>query len=310
MAVPVNIYAVDSTPQASAVSGVAVGIYDPATLVQVAYGLTDSNGMAPFFLPGSLDGQSYEARFFKIGFLFTNPQLISIYEPEALTTPNGFQTVASQVGVFGAPLDPRVCRCAGRFLNYQNQPVVNALVRVAQDADLLKKTPKIVDSNAIAPSVLETNTDQNGFVVLDLLRMGEFFITFAGEDDALWNFKVPDRPTANLIDLIHPYPISLTWGLVGTSFTISVTQLTLIPVSVLFSDYVTRTNELQKIIQFMNSDASVIDLVFLSRESKIGITGRAPGSATVSVQVVPDLFPRRIPDYSIQASVLSVTVTV
>ena len=308
MAVPANFYVVDATPQANPIAGVAVGIYDPTTFAQVALGVTDAGGRASFLLPGSGAGQPYEARLFKMGFLFTNPQLIQVYEPEVPATPNGFQAVGTQVGVFGVPLDPRVCRVVGRFLNYQNQPVANGLVRFAQDVDLLKKTPKVIDGNAIMPSAMEVQTDQNGFVVVDLVRGGEFFVAFAGEDDETWNIKIPDRPTVNLLDLIHPYPVALTWSDPGPVF-VTPGQLLLIDVTVMFSDYVSRAKELQDIVQFINSDETIIDLVYLAKTGQIGITGKAPGSAVVSAQPVADLFPRRVPDYALQSTALSVTVT-
>jgi hypothetical protein len=308
MAVPVNLYVADSTPSALPVAGVAVGIYDPTSLVQVAYGLSDAAGRTAFLLPGLADGQSYEARFFKIGYLFTNPQLIKVYEPTNDALPNGFYATATQLGVFGAPIDPRVCRCVGRFLNYQNQPVANALVRLSSDADLRKKTPEMVDGNAVTPASLEARTDPNGFVVLDLLRTGEYFITFAGEDDETWNFKVPDRPTANLFDLIHPYPISLVWGGSVTTLSMKPGDITQVDVTVLFSDYVSRSKQLHDIICFTSSDQTLADVAYLGHLGQLGITARAEGVVTVTAGVAPGLYPHRVPDYSISAPVLTVTI--
>jgi hypothetical protein len=309
MAVPVNLYVNDSTPSAAPIAGVTVGVYDPSDMSQVTIGTSDTDGIVSLLLPGSVEGTSYEVRFFKTGYVFSNPRLLIIYEPEDPVAPNGFGVVGTQFGVFNAPLDPRVCRCVGRFLNYQNQPVANAMVRLTTDADLRKKTPKIVDGNAISSSSMEARTDQNGFVVLDLLRTGEYFITFSGEDDETWNFKVPDRPSANLFDLIHPYPISLTWGEGVDTLSVALGATVLLPVSVLFSDFVSRSKDLHDIISFTPSDQIIADTMYIGHEGALSVVGKAPGQFTVAAGIVPDLYPRRVPDYSLSAQMLTVTIT-
>lgn len=308
MSVPVNVYIVDSSSQANPVVGATLCIFDPATLAEITMGVSDSNGKVSLLLPGMQDGQTYEARFFKMGYVFPNPMRLVVFEPAVPETPNGFSAVGTQFGVFGLPIDPRLCRCVGRFLDYTNQPVVNGIVRISSDADLKKKTPMVVDGNLIASGGMELHTDNNGFISVDLLRSGEYFITLTGETEETWNFKVPDTQTANLIDLIHPYPVSLTWGIEGTQVVVAVGQQIFIPLSVTFSDFIARSSELQDMLQFMNSDETTIDLVYMSLQGQLAVTGKALGQATISVEMLPDLFPRRVPDYSINAPVLAVTV--
>jgi hypothetical protein len=207
MAVPVNIYVEEDSLLHPPVPDVSVAAFDPLTMTQVAVGVTDADGRASFLLPGG----TYEVRFFKAGFSFSNPKSLAVTEPAVPESPNGFSVSALPFGVFGVPIDPRLCRCVGRFVNYQNQPVPNSMVRITMNEDLTQKGPKVVDGNMVSPSSMEVRTDQNGFVAVDLLRTGQYWLVFAGEEEEPWSFTVPDRPNANLIELIHPQPVSLSY---------------------------------------------------------------------------------------------------
>jgi hypothetical protein len=266
----------------------------------VAQGVTDQDGIAALSLPAG----TYELRFFKVGLLFSNPFAIPVVEDGFV---NEFEIHGMQVGNFGVPADTRLCRCVGRFVDFQNQPVPNAMVRISAPIDLLEKNPKVVDGNAVMRSSLEVRTNDSGYVVLDLLRGGFYWLTFAGEEDEPWNLAVPDRQTANLIDLIHPYPVSLVWDSEVSSLSMVANETVQMNFTVTFSDFQTRSAELQDVLQFLNSAPDVIDLAYQTSGS-LAITGRAPGDAVIQAKTVDDLFPKRVPDYSLQAPPLSVTV--
>lgn len=296
----VNVVVKDDAPQPAPVSGVTVSAFVPDALVLAGQGVTDENGVAAFSLPSG----TYELRMFKLGLLFSNPFAVPVVEDGFV---NEFDVFGTRVGNFGVPNDARLCRCVGRFLNYQNQPAADAMVRISSPIDLLEKNPMVVDGNLIMPSALELRTDSNGYVTVDLLRGGFYWLTFAGEEDEPWNFAVPDRPSVNLIDLIHPYPVSLAWQTEGSSLDVAKNSTLTINFQVTFSDFQTRSTELQDILQFLNSDPDVIDLAYQTTGSLV-VTGRAPGAATIRAKTVDDLFPKRVPDYSLQAPLLFVTV--
>lgn len=308
MAVPVNIYVEEDSLLHPPVPGVVVAVFNPLTMEAVAYGTTDQDGMAAFLLPGG----SYEARFFKAGFSFSNPKSVAVTEPAVPESPNGFTATALPVGVFGVPIDPRLCRCVGRFVNFQNLPMPNMMIRIAAEADLTQKTPKVVDGNMVGPSAMEVRTDQNGFVSLDLLRTGKYWAIFAGEEDELWSFVVPNRPNANLVELIHPQPVSLSYDQTvapGNQVTVQAGSFLFVPFTVLFSDYQEHLVGIDSIIEFTNSAGDIADITFQSNVSRLLVKGLAAGTLTVSVAVRPGLFPNRLPDYSISAPVLNVTIT-
>jgi hypothetical protein len=298
----VNVVVREDSPAQLPLAGVTVTVVVPTLYVVSGQATTDEDGIASFTLPAT----SFELRFFKMGVVFKNPVLIAPVEDGLVNEFDYFGTIVSS---FGVPADPRLCRCVGRFLDYANQPVRNAMVRLATSMDLKEKQPKVVDGNFIMPASMEFRTDDDGYLKVDLLRGGGYWVAFAGEDDELWNFLVPDRPTANLTDLIHPYPVSLTWQLEdGVDLTVAKNASLQVPFSVAFSDYQTRSDELQELLQFLNSDDAIIDLAYQASGSVV-ITGRSPGTATVTPGLKPDLFPKRVPDYSLAAPILQVTVT-
>lgn len=306
MAVPVNVYITDTATVPAAVAGAVVGVYDPATYAFIATGTSDANGLAALMLPGAPTGQVYELRFYKIGYVFTNPQMISVYEPEDVNNPNGFTALTTASGEFGVPLDPRLCRVVGRFLNYQNRPSQNILVRLQANIDLAKKIPKIVDGNLISPSAMDFHTDSNGYVIADLFRTGEYFVEFAGEDDETWSFKVPDRATAILSDLIHPRPVAVVYT-DGNTVTVALNTNVTIPLTVSWSDYIDHADKISTYMSFMNSDPTIIDVTF-NGSTELTVRGLQAGTASITVELA-DVFPTTVPPTTITAPTLIVTVT-
>lgn len=320
MAVVVNVYLQDDSVSHNPIVGAVVTIVDPTTFALDAQATTDVNGLAAFTLPGAAfpTGQVYQVRAFKLGVFFNNPFSIKVFEPaQAPPNANGFTLQGTLVGTLQPATDPRVCRCTGRFLDFQNQPVSNAVVRIIARADIESPFPKVVDGNMISPQVLETHTDADGYVVVDLLRTGVYQVSFAGNDDVIWEILVPDRSSVNLIDLIHPQPVSLTWDPTqapGNAATISIagTQATAyqIPYTVLFSDYESVTKgsdgDLLRFLTFSNSDGS--KAMVAASDGIIFVSGLALGTCTVTVGVQPNLTPYRVPPYSISAPPLVLTV--
>jgi len=304
MAVPVNVYVEDDSATPAPIEGAVVGAFDPTTFQQVGMGSTDADGRASLLLPGG----TYELRFFKAGFLFAMPQTAVVNEPELPEAPNGFTVAATPVGVFGVPLDPRVCRCIGRFINFRNQPVANAMVRISAESELLLRAPKVVDSAMVSSSAVELRTDANGFVSVDLLRTGKYWITYSGEEDELWTIVVPDRSTANLIELIHPEPTALTFGL-PSPVAVTIGQFVEVPVEVAFSDFQTHSADLGNLIQFDASDSLLADVSFRTSDGVLVILGKATGTFEITASIRPDLYPLRLPTYNIGTPTLTVNVS-
>lgn len=339
MAVTVNVFVNDTQVSPAPIAGVVVNVYDGTSLAFITSGTTDSGGQAAFLLPGASMGQAYELRFFKSGVIFTNPMDISVLDPVSPPNTNDFDTTGTVVTIPVAT-DPRMCRCTGQFIDFGGRPVPNTLVQVLAIMDAGELTsppdqpdippfliqppipppnvlsgfqvPKVLDGKMVSPMAMEFRTDNNGKVSMDLIRGGQYYVTFAGEEDVIWNIVVPDRSSVNLIDLVHPEPKTVTWDQTvapGNVISVAINVQVSVPFSILFSNFFSYSKSLGHIIQFTNSDGTIGDLVFDTGNGAVAITGRIAGTMSVTVGVVPNLTPVRVPPYAIAGSPLVVTVT-
>jgi hypothetical protein len=83
----------------------------------------------------------------------------------------------------------------------------------------------------------------------------------------------------------------------------------LVPLTVFFSDYQSHLNGLDSIIEFTNTASEFADVIFQSNIAQLLIKGKQAGATSVTVVARAGLFPKRLPDYSLSAPVLNVTVT-
>ncbi len=338
MAIAVNIFVEDTTISPAPIAGVVINVYNATTLALVATGTSDVDGETALLLPGAASpGTSYEVRLYKAGVLFTNPHLIAVLEPLVGPATNDFD-ITGTLQTLPVATDPRMCRCTGQFINFSGTPVQNTVVRIIAvmgTGSMTKmpivslppaltipppllpsllsgfQVPKVLDGKMVSVGEMEIRTDLNGKAIIDLIRGGMYYVTFAGEEDVVWPIIVPDRSSVNLNDLIHPQPVSLEWDQTdapGDAFTLAVGETATVDFSVLFSNYQEYACDLGNIIQFTNSDGTVADL-FYDPAGRVQLTGRVAGTLEVTVSVQPNMVPARLPDYSITAAPLSVTVT-
>lgn len=340
MAVSVDIFIKDTELPPQPMAGVTVNVYNSSTFALVASGISNGAGQASFLLPGSALGTSYEVRFFKNGVLFENPKAISVLEPVVPPSTNRFDT-SGTLTALPVATDPRLCRCTGQFVNFSGTPVRNTLVRITSmlgvgsitkppdlaipppymdpvpppaPPNLLSgfQMPKILDGKMVSVGTMEFRTDNNGKVSFDLIRNGQYYASYAGEEDVVWCLLVPDRSSANLIELIHPQPVELTWNssdAPGASISVPVGTTKSVRFQALFSNYRYYASNLGNILQFTNSDGNLADVVYNSGLGQLDITGRTVGTLQTTVSVLPNMTPPRLPDYSITAVPLSVVVT-
>jgi len=308
MAVPVDIYVKDQGPVPAPISGVFVAALDPTTFALVATAMTDVNGRAAFSLPGTLTpGTSYELRFFKLGVIFQNPKQILVEDPPVTTNKYDMSGTLLTLPV---ATDPRVCRCTGRFMSFSNTPIAGATVRFMAKAESGLQVPKIVDGNIISAESFASKTDADGFLTVDLIRTAQYYVTFSGEDDVVWNILVPDQSSANLIELIHPAPVLLKWDALEAplnAVSVQVGETKVIPFIIVYSDYEETAKGATRWIKFINGDDTKMSVGY--SDGQVSVEGIAVGVANVTTEMLPDLKPVRVPAYNITAPPLVVTVT-
>lgn len=312
MTVAVDIFLMDDSTSPAPIAGAVVAVLDPVTFAEVAQATTDSLGRAAFLLPGvATPGTLYEVRLFKLGVRFSNPVAIRVEEPVVAPSTNIFNCSGTLVGILPDAMDARVCRCTGRFLNYQNQPLAGMTLRIFADQDGSGvATPTIVDGNLIAAQSMTFATDSDGYLSIDLLRGGEYKLMFPGEEETIHTIYVPDRTSANLIELIYPYPMVLTWNQTtapGNAITINVGVTVTVTFTVLFSNYMTISKGMGQWLTFTNGDNTVMEAV-MSEQGLATISGKLPGTAQLTGVNQPNLLPSRVPYYNTLIPPLNVTV--
>lgn len=256
---------------------------------------SDANGLVALSLPAG----SYEVRFYKLGVVFGRPLLMDVVEPSC-----AFYMTGTRFDELPLAVDPRCCRCTGRFMSLSNKPLANVTLRVMPRAE--DATPKVIDGRLVAGETIELKTDRNGIVSVDLIRGGRFCLMYAGESETVFEFVVPDRANANLIDLLFPAPVSLTWG--EAPISLAVGQTKKVQVSVLFTDHGVRQKNLTMWAQFTNSDGRIASVWLDTDTGLLSITGLRTGTCEVAVELMPGLKPNQIPNYSLAFAPLLVTV--
>lgn len=315
MSVPVDIFVKDESPLPVDLVGVEVGIYDVGTHVLVASATTDVNGQASFMLPGlPTPGLGYEVRFFKLGVNFHGLRLIQVTDPELVGAPNKFDHTGADSNILPVSGNPYTCRCTGVFVDFSGQPIVNKTVRIMAKGNDNEKVPKIwnVPSHMVSPDEMQVTTDGNGRVSFDLVRTGEFRVTFGGDDDTVWCIRVPDQVSANFIDLIHPYPALWDWddGIApGNAVTVVALANLEVPFVVTFTDYEQKSTGLEVFFDLINSDGTVVEATYDSNRGVVVLRGLAPGSATLTPTLKTGILPNRWPVPAVVAPALAITVT-
>ena len=296
----VNVLVMSDNIVPAPIDGVTVTVVDPAIqYALIARAPTNSSGIAGFDIP---DG-SYELRLFKREVIFGSPVRVVVLGNCAFTATGTLTTLPTSP-------DSRLCRCTGRFLGLSGYPLGGVTAVFTQKTEPEKAMPRVVDSQLVIQSDIVMRTSAEGYLTLDLLRKGQYLVSFAGEDDA-WGLIVPDRASANLIDLIYPQPVSLTWDPIlapSNAVTVQVGQTITVPVSLLFSNYETINNgATDPWLLFMNSDETIAPAALVN--GGMLITGAVAGAVQISASIRSGLTPNRVPDYSLLSTPLSVTVT-
>lgn len=197
--VPVDVYLVDTSPQANPIVGVVVRVYSQNGAMFFTQVSTDTNGHAGFLLP---DSTTYQLRFYKFGVGFQNPWYMQVQPSPAV---NSF-TVSAELVTPPVPADARLCTAFGTF----RRPDGSAAPYL--DIQFIPKfKPLILDGSALLVERATVRTDCNGYVELNLIRGGQYDVTIQGLEDMQRYVNVPDAPNWNIADLLFPVVSQITF---------------------------------------------------------------------------------------------------
>lgn len=188
---PVDVVVADSV--GAPVPDVLVKVYDPTGATFFTQGITDADGKASFLL----ETLEYSMRFYKYQVGFSQPQLFEVLAaPEA----NVFDVLAEP---FTLPIatDPRLCRCSGFFRDMTGAPSRWLDMHIIPEFD-----PILLEGAAIVTGERHIRTDENGYVQVDLIRGGNYWVNLEamGADYLRRLCQVPDAASANFPDMLFP----------------------------------------------------------------------------------------------------------
>jgi hypothetical protein len=288
----VDFYINDTTPQALPVANVVLKILSTDGTIVFGYTNTDQSGHAGFLLP---DGQNYQARFFKFGVSFTNPQLFTVPSGSAAAFNIAAQLVSPPV-----PTDARLCTAFGFFRDITGAPQRNADIQF-----IARFSPVWVDGAGVLKERRTVRSDHRGYCEVNLFRFAHYDCTIAGEEDITRRIRVPDQPNVNLPDLIFPVVESVVASPPGPVFTVSVGQELMIGLSAYASDGEDLGSGRGDII-FESSNNNVLG--FTIYRDGMTLIGVGQGTAQICMRRA-DRSVVRIPDVPITGQPFVVTVT-
>jgi hypothetical protein len=302
------------------VVGVLVRVFDETGttfITQDSTVLVGGNAIVDFTLDGDTPPISYTIRLSKTGVAFDgtegddnkSPQLIDIYSPptEAPNDSNDFLVVA-QTFTMPVATDPRLCRCSGYFKDASGRALPGL------DIQLINQfKPALVDGYAVMGAKLDLRTDDDGYVEVDLYRTGIYHAMVESMQAAESSdtgaivmdrdVTVPDRSSANLIDLLFPVVKSIVWDpatvAVGVGNTVDV-----VPTATA-SDYRVLAGAAIEDVLYEIADTTIANVA--PTVDKLTITGIKAGTTTL-VATRKDQTIVTVPVVDITGSPLTVTV--
>ena len=232
--VTVNFECVDQEIVPNPVGTVVIRVYTLADVFVTEFTSDAVTGIATGLLDGAAapTPNAYNIRIYKFAYGVTNPQQIEVYDPPAgsPTGTNDFKLTLDP-HVPAAPADARLCRCSGYFRRVDGSSAGGSVDSYWNTArfgpwrgHILRFTslmdPLIVDGAGAFSSPVYAEADADGLIEIDLFREGMYSVFV--EDihpgciqEAMRAIHVPDRSTANLLDILFPDLADITWNPVG-----------------------------------------------------------------------------------------------
>lgn len=289
--VTVEIYTLDDTLAHDPIPGVGVRIFDETGASLLTTGTTDLAGKFQFDILGSDPAIRYQARFWKSGCSFSNPEYVDVYDPLPPLTANKFN-VYGTVHTLAPARDPLYCKASGYFVYPNGRPVVDAMIRFEN----LFNPVMVGGLGVIGP--IELRTDANGYAEVDLARNGEYQAIVSGMQDEYLRILVPDRDSVSLIDLLWPVVAQVTFSPAAPWSVPVGGTLDVVP-TILTSSYVQLDPIAFEDVSYSTADPGVALVQY--GDGKITLIGVAAGTTTLVLARVDDSI-HRTPDPTIIGS--------
>jgi hypothetical protein len=288
----VTLLVLDDDPDASAIAGVVVRVFDVSGTYFQTQGTTNDQGRVEFTLLSEL---SYQLRFFKEKVSLQQPVLINV---SAIPAENIF---VARGHVYRPPeaVHPRLCRCSGFFKNLDNSPAREHAIHIATVFD-----PLLFEGNAMLTELLALRTNEAGYAQCDLVRNGQYHVTVEGFEDQVRVITIPDAPSANLPDLMFAVVDRVTFTPPGPWVLAQGERFTVTPVVWTSDGRILPGLALQD-VQWTTSDSRIAAVGIAGTE--LELRGMEPGVAELRC-TRSDVSIVRIPNPAVQGVPVAITV--
>lgn len=286
------------------VDGVVVRVFDATgtTFITEATTGVPLPGQVMFTLNGAGPTPvTYQLRFYINGGAILSPQYIEVYSPPALA-PTGANNFVVTASLFALPTatNPRLCRASGYVWGPDGH-----LLRGLDIAFIPCFRPLVVDGYGVLGERVNTRSDEDGYLSVDLLRDGIYQVTIESHENITRAVYVPDRSSINIFHLLFPLVISVDYTPAGPWTIATGASLDLTPV-VKANDYRTLTGVADADVEYTVDDPAVASVTVGT--DKITLKANAPGSTTLRV-ARRDTSIVYIPDPAISNGAVAITVT-
>ena len=290
----------------------SVYVYDAtgATLISGPT-LTNAAGRADFMLSGAASpGTQYLVRTAKAAFGTPSPSYIYVIEPPAVGD-NDYNLIHVPNSLEPAS-DPRLCRCTCYFATPDGKTNVFSEIHLA-----LQRTPSLLTAQAGAAhsaSFLGNERvivapDSTGVAKVDLIRNALYLVTMQGYEEYPEQVFIPDQSSADLTDLLMPYPKQVTWTSAAVAL-VAGASTTDVATSALLSNTQEWIDDSPfAALEAVTSDAAVATVTH-DGDKTVAITAVAAGSCTISLRLAAEqeVWAERLPLPTLSGTI-AVTVT-
>lgn len=303
---PVTIRVVDnSSPTGVPLEDVVIRFYDEAGVTFVTEGTTDENGELVILLE---DLTTYWIRLFKIEYAFDNRLRIEV---DSGAVSNTFRVVGRDLVDLPPSAVPELCRASGYVVNVAGEPHEGAII-----AFNATKLPRLVGGRGIVMSKIIVVSQDDGYVEVELVRSGAYDATVQASENEVIRIKVPDAEAININDLIWPYVAQVLWDPEGpialpvdASISVSPTVVLSTGVQTPFEYDERDRKTFGCYVDLAMSVDGIVELSYNEQTDTLLITGKSPGSVTLSATLKDGVEAVRLPEPTRDFQELTIVVT-
>lgn len=291
------------------IDGVVVRVYDATGTTLITSGTTSAGPVPPLgHVEFTLNGEpaptpdAYQLRFFFLGASIVSPQMIEVYSPPA-GSPTGTNNFSVTATLLTEPVatDPLLCRASGFIRDPSGRPKKGLDIGFIQLFN-----PLVAGGQSVLGERIEVRTNKDGYVELDLFRLGCYQATVESHENIQRRVVVPDRASININHLLFPIVVEVVYDVLGP-YALNVGDELVLTPTVTASNFQILTDGAFQDVLYSAGDDTIIS-VTTQNTDEVVIRALAPGTTTIEATRADSTIVY-VPDPGITGGSVSVTVT-